>query len=123
MHMQAECTPDQLIVQHFTPFDAQHPRCDYGQVYARMVEQNFRASTSNLITIFILTPPMQFHIAQMDVLIIFIIMPLTDLPVLGQLLATIFGILQSFLFIPWNFLDVLLLYYQHNTANSVDQRY
>lgn len=66
---------------------------------------------------------MQFHIAQMDVLIIFIIMPLTDLPVLGQLLATIFGILLSFLFIPWNFLDVLLLYYQHNTANSVDQRY
>ena len=66
---------------------------------------------------------MQFHIAQMDVLIIFIIMPLTDLPVLGQLLATIYGITQSFGIVPWNFLDVLLLFYQHNSTSSAsDQR-
>jgi hypothetical protein len=64
---------------------------------------------------------MQFHIAQMDVLIIFIIMPLTDLPVVGQLLATFFGIIQSFGIVPWNFLDVLLLFYQHNSATN-DQR-
>ena len=64
---------------------------------------------------------MQFHIAQMDVLIIFIIMPLTDLPVLGQLLATIYGIAQSFGIVPWNFLDVLLLFYQHNSTSN-DQR-
>lgn len=64
---------------------------------------------------------MQFHIAQMDVLIIFIIMPLTDLPVLGQLLATVYGIVQSFGIVPWNFFDVLLLFYQQ-TSTSNDQR-
>ena len=57
----------------------------------------------------------------MDILMIFIIMPLTDLPVLGQLLATIFGIVQTFSVIPGNFFDVFLLFYQHTTANT-DQR-
>lgn len=64
---------------------------------------------------------MQYHIAQMDVLIIFIIMPITDLPVVGQLLATIYGTIQSFLIIPWNFFDVFLLFYQHNSPSN-DQR-
>ena len=58
----------------------------------------------------------------MDVLIVFIIMPLTDLPVIGQLLATCFGILQSFIIIPWNFLDVFLLFYAHNMSD-LDQMY
>ena len=31
--LQGECTPDQQIAIHFTPFNPQNPRCDYGQVH------------------------------------------------------------------------------------------
>ena len=47
----------------------------------------------------------------MDILVIFIVMPLTDLPVTGQLIATLFGLLNTFVIIPILFFDVFSLFY------------
>ena len=58
-----------------------------------------------------LPPFTQYHVAYMGILSIFIILPLTDLPVLAQVIATVFAHINIFIIIPSNFYDAFLLFY------------
>ena len=48
----------------------------------------------------------------MDILLILIIMPLTDLPTAGLLVVSVYGLLTTFILVPYNFLDTFLLFFE-----------
>ncbi len=48
----------------------------------------------------------------MEILLILIIMPLTDLPTGGLILVSCYGLIITFLLIPYNFLDTFLLFFE-----------
>ena len=58
------------------------------------------------------TTILQYHEEQLNLYLVFIIMPLTDLPVAGQVLAATFGFVTLFVLLPFGFFDVFLLFYQ-----------
>ena len=53
----------------------------------------------------------QFHEDQMDILMVVIFMPMTDLSTGGLVLTMLYGLLTSFVLVPYNFLDIFLLFY------------
>ncbi len=64
--------------------------------------------------------PLQYHQAQLDVLVTFIVMPLTDLPVVGQVIATAFGLANVFGVILFAYIDVFTLFYVKYHGNIDD---
>ena len=56
--------------------------------------------------------PVQFASIQMDILLVVIIMPLTDLPTTGLVMVSVYGLLTTFLLVPYNFLDTFLLFFE-----------
>ena len=54
---------------------------------------------------------LQFYTAEMIIMTVFIIMPLSDLSMMGLAILSLFGLFITFLIIPYYFLDTFLLFY------------
>ncbi|XP_064383390.1 adenylate cyclase type 2-like [Halichondria panicea] len=87
-----ECTADAPFLKNFDELDTQNPRCDFAY----------------------------YHEAQMDVYIIFILLPTTDLPVIGQLIPVLYGIWTAYGYTPFHFFDTFLLFFQRAALDNVD---
>lgn len=85
---------------------------------ARLVLYN--CITSYLVLI-IIDAFLQFYLLQLDVLIVFIIMPMTDLPILILALISIFGLFVETMLIPLNFMDTFILFYVRIDVNREGQ--
>ncbi len=53
----------------------------------------------------------------MDVYIIFILLPTTDLPVVGQLIAALYGMWIAYGFTAFHFFDTYLLFFVRSTSD------
>lgn len=56
--------------------------------------------------------PLQFYEAQLDILMVLIVMPLSDLPFLGRVVVLSYGLVTACVLIPYNFLDTFLLSFE-----------
>lgn len=55
---------------------------------------------------------MKFHKAQLDILMIVMFMPITDLSIIGLVLAILYGLTTSFFLVPYAFVDTFYLYHE-----------
>ena len=62
----------------------------------------------------------QYHQAQLDVYIVFIMIPVTDLPIIGQLIAAVYGLMVAYVIISVHFQDVFLLFFQRVTLEDIE---
>ena len=61
---------------------------------------------------------LQFYEAQLDILIVFILMPLTDLPGLCLSVVFVYALITATIVIPYNFLDTFLLTFEQSYKNE-----
>lgn len=60
----------------------------------------------------------QFYVAQLDILTVFILMPVTDLSTTGLVLVAITGLFTSLFLVPFNFLDTFILVQETTTQKQ-----
>ena len=86
----------------YEEFDTQNSRCDFAGV---------SQGDNNKIVVIDSFASLQYHLIIVTIVTIFILMPITDISVIGTLIITLYALIQLIFLIPYMFLDTFLFHY------------